>query len=335
MQKKIRWKGFELPTRVMLDPESSSPTYGRFIAEPFERGYGITVGNSLRRVLLSSLLGTSATALRIEGASHEFAAMPGIVEDVINIALNVKSLIVKWPGDESIVMKWSKKDPGPVTGADLTCDTPGVEVVNGDQVIATIEEVKKPFAGEIEFRKGRGYVRSEDATWEIDETIGTIPLDAAFSPVTRTRWRVEETRVGKLTNYDKLVLEIWTNGVLTPEDALVEASSILRHHLHPFVKFSELGEELPMERPGVEETVEEAGTLDRETMEVLGQPVSVIDPSVRAANCLAAEGVKTLKDLVCRQEADLLQVRNFGKTCLKEVKQKLAERGLSLGMKVD
>ncbi len=334
---RIRWKGFELPTRVEVDEESKTSTYGKFLVEPFERGYGITVGNSLRRVLLSSLEGTAPVSLRIEGADHEFAAMPGIVEDVINIALNTKSLLVAYDGDDSVVLRVDKSGRGPVTGGDLRAEgAMGVRVVNPDLVLATIEADKASFSAEIEVRKGRGYVRTEDFTWKIDESIGTIPLDAAFSPVRRARWRVEETRVGKMTDYERLILEVWTNGTVLPEDAMVEAATILRKHLNPFVKFYELGREMEREAPveGVETVEAEQPTesMDAEQAERLNQPVSILDPSVRAANCLAAEGIKTLRDLVSRSESEMLQVRNFGKTSLKEIKMKLSEMGLSFGV---
>lgn len=331
---RIRWKGFELPTRVMLDPESSTETYGKFVVEPFERGYGITIGNSLRRVLLSSLLGTAPVSLRLEGADHEFSAIPGVVEDVINIALNVKDVLVRFEGDGPETMRIEKNEAGQVLAGDLVGD-PGVSVINKDLVIATIEEAKTPFRAEIEFRKGRGYIRTEDQAWRKDDLVGTIPLDAAFSPVSRARWRVEETRVGKRTNYDRLILEVWTSGVVTPEDALVEASTILRKHLVPFVKYHDLGRELEVEAPGEEAVEETTVGIDRELAEKLARPVSVLDPSVRAANCLSAEGIKTLGDLVRRNESEMLQVRNFGKTSLKEVKIKLAEMGLSFGMNID
>ncbi|MBN2713694.1 MAG: DNA-directed RNA polymerase subunit alpha [Planctomycetes bacterium] len=330
---RIRWKGFELPTRVSVEESSKTDTYAKFTVEPFERGYGITIGNSLRRVLLSSLLGTAPVSMRIDGADHEFASIPGIVEDVINIALNVKGLLVNFEGDGPEILKVEKSEPGPVTGADFV-GGPGVEVLSKDLVIATIEEAKKPFRMEVEVRKGRGYVRTEDFTWPIDNEVGLIHLDAGFSPVRRVRWRVEETRVGKRTNYDRLVLEIWTDGIVTPEDAMVEASSILRKHLNPFVKYYELGKELEREAPG-EDVAEDSSTVDKELIDKVSQPVSILDPSVRAANCLSAEGIKTIGDLVRRNEADMLQVRNFGKTSLKEIKIKLSEMGLSFGMKID
>ncbi len=328
---RIRWKGFELPTRVERDAESSSATYGKFFAEPFERGYGITVGNSLRRVLLSSLEGTAPVSIRIEGAQHEFGALEGIVEDTINIALNVKGMIIKFDGDEPETLRVEKKGRGPVTAGDFKGDA-GVRILNPDLVIATIENEKTTFKAEIVVRKGRGYIRTEDFPWTTEEAIGTIPLDAAFSPVSRARWRVEETRVGKMTDYDRLTLEIWTNGTVTPEDALVEAATILRKHLNPFVQYNEIGEELPKEALGEETVGPETSVMDREVREQLQQPVSILDLSVRASNCLAAEGIRTIGDLVGRSEGEMLQVRNFGKTSLKEIKLKLSELGLSLGM---
>ena len=328
---RIRWKGFELPTRVILDPQSQTDTYGRFIVEPFERGYGITVGNSLRRVLLSSLEGAAPVSLQIDGASHEFDSISGIVEDVINIGLNVKGILVTFEGDGPTTLRVEKTGAGTVTAGDIICD-PGVKIVNKDLVLATIEKDGVTFKAEIEVRKGRGYIRSEDFPWKTEESLGHILLDAAFSPVRRARWRVEETRVGKMTNYDRLTLEIWTNGTVSPEDALVEASTILRKHLNPFVKYYELGKELAREAPGEEEAEEQLDIMDRELVEKLDQPVSVLDPSVRAANCLAAEGIKTLRDLVSREESEMLQVRNFGKTSLKEIKMKLGEMGLMFGM---
>jgi DNA-directed RNA polymerase subunit alpha len=318
---------------VVLDPETQNGTYGKFSIEPFERGYGITIGNSLRRVLLSSIEGASAVSMRLAGAAHEFASIPGVVEDVINIALNVKAILVKYEGEGVEILKIEKSGAGPVTAGDLVTG-PGVEVVNKDLVIATLADNKVVFKAEIEFRKGRGYIRSEDFAWKTEDAVGTIYLDAAFSPVRRARWRVEETRVGKVTDYDRLVLEIWTNGTITPEFALVEASTILRKHLNPFVRYYELGRELERDAAPDEEVVEEVATIDNELAEKLSQPVSVLDPSVRAANCLSAEGIKTLGDLVGRCEPEMLQVRNFGKTSLKEIKLKLAEIGLSFGMNI-
>ncbi|MCD8139793.1 MAG: DNA-directed RNA polymerase subunit alpha [Planctomycetaceae bacterium] len=330
---RIRWKSFELPTRVVLDNESSTDTYGKFTIEPFERGFGVTIGNSLRRVLLSSLEGVAPVSLRLDGALHEFAAIPGIVEDVIDIALNVKEMLVSYEGDAPETLKIEKTGPGPVLAGDFTPPV-GVEIVNKDLHIATVEGANTTFKAEVEFRKGRGYVRSEDFTWKNQETIGVIPLDASFSPVRRARWRVVETRVSKVTDYDRLIIEIWTDGTIKPEQALIEAATILRKHLNPFVKYYELGSEATAVAGGevIAPEGEKEGTDNSALAEKLSQPVSVLEPSVRAANCLAAEGIKTIRDLVTRQEADILQVRNFGKTSLKEIKQKLIEQGLSFGM---
>ncbi len=334
---RIRWKSFELPTRVVMDRESATDTYGKFTIEPFERGFGVTIGNSIRRVLLSSLEGVAPVSLKLDGALHEFAAMPGIVEDVIDIALNVKEMLVSYEGDQPETLKIEKVGPGPVTAGDFTAPF-GVEIVNKNLHVATVEGANTVFKAEVEFRKGRGYVRSDDSTWKTQETIGVIPLDASFSPVRRSRWRVVETRVSKVTDYDRLIIEIWTDGTIRPEQALIEAATILRKHLNPFVKYYELGSEATSVSGGdVELRVEgEKESTDKSALsEKLNQPVSVLEPSVRAANCLAAEGIKTIRDLVSRQEADMLQVRNFGKTSLKEIKQKLIEQGLSFGMNVN
>ncbi len=331
---RIRWKSFELPTRVVMDQESATDTYGKFTIEPFERGFGVTIGNSLRRVLLSSLEGVAPVSLKLDGALHEFAAIPGIVEDVIDIALNVKEMLVSYEGDSPETLRIEKTGPGPVTAGDFT-PPPGVEIVNKNLHIATVEGANTTFKAEVEFRKGRGYVRSDDFTWKSQDVIGMIPLDASFSPVRRSRWRVVETRVSKVTDYDRLIIEIWTDGTIKPEQALIEAATILRKHLNPFVKYYDLGSEATAAAAGEVEMKHdhEREVSDNSAMnEKLNQPVSVLEPSVRAANCLAAEGIKTIRDLVMRQEADMLQVRNFGKTSLKEIKQKLMEQGLSFGM---
>ena len=331
---RIRWKSFELPTRVVMDRDSATDTYGKFTIEPFERGFGVTIGNSIRRVLLSSLEGVAPVSLKLNGALHEFAAMPGIVEDVIDIALNVKEMLVAYEGDQPETLKIEKIGPGPVTAGDFTAPF-GVEIVNKDLHIATVEGANTLFKAEVEFRKGRGYVRADDFAWKTQDVIGVIPLDASFSPVRRSRWRVVETRVSKVTDYDRLIIEIWTDGTIRPEQALIEAATILRKHLNPFVKYYELGSEATSVAGGETElrVESEKDSPDKSALsEKLNQPVSVLEPSVRAANCLAAEGIKTIRDLVTRQEADMLQVRNFGKTSLKEIKQKLIEQGLSFGM---
>ncbi|MBN1257061.1 MAG: DNA-directed RNA polymerase subunit alpha [Planctomycetes bacterium] len=330
---RMRWRGFELPTRVEVEEETHSDTYGKFVAEPFERGYGITVGNSLRRVLLSSIEGVAPVSVLFEGATHEFTAIPGIYEDVTNIILNLKGLLMKMRGDGPEIIKIHKTGAGEVKGGDIETNQ-NIEIINPDHLIATIVDEKATFSAELTVARGRGYKTSEELI-NPEMPLGTIPMDAAFSPVRRTRWSTEDTRVGKMTNYDRLILEIWTNGTVKPEEALVEASTILRKHLVPFVKYFDIGEELEQETlPDQESAYTEMTTEDQELLAKLSEPVSVLDPSVRAANCLSAEGIKTLFDLVKNTESDMLQVRNFGKTSLKEIKAKLAEAGLSFGMEV-
>ena len=332
---RIRWKSFELPTRVVMEPESATDTYGKFTIEPFERGFGVTIGNSLRRVLLSSLEGVAPVSLKLDGALHEFATIPGVVEDVIDIALNIKGMLVLYEGDHPEVLKIEKTGSGPVTAGDFIAPM-GVEIVNKDLHIATLEGSNSTFKAEVEFRKGRGYVRADDFPWKTQDTIGVIQLDASFSPVRRSRWRVVETRVSKVTDYDKLIIEIWTDGTIRPDQAMIEAATILRKHLNPFVKYYELGSEASGDSDAeVKEEKESESSDSRALAEKIDQPVSVLEPSVRAANCLAAEGIKSVRDLVSRSEQDMLTVRNFGKTSLKEIKQKLIELGLSFGMTLD
>ncbi len=235
---RIRWRGLELPSLIAAERSTLSPNYGKFVAEPFERGFGVTVGNSLRRILLSSLEGSAVTQIKLHGAQHEFSSLPGVVEDVTDIVLNVKSLVVKNHSDQTRVVRIEKNQKGPITGGDVRTDDQ-VEVINKDLVIATLTE-DAPFLLEMVIENGRGYVPATEHTPQAQE-IGIIPVDAAFSPVVRVRYEVEETRVGQKTNYDKLTIEIWTNGSVSPEMALVEAAKILRKHLNPFVQYSELG----------------------------------------------------------------------------------------------
>ena len=235
----IRWRGLELPSLVECEKETLSSTYGKFIAEPFERGFGATVGNSIRRILLSSLEGSAVTQIKIRGAQHEFTTIPGVVEDVTDIVLNVKSLVVKNHTDQTKVITVEKNEPGPITGADVNTDA-DVEVINKDHVIATLNDTT-PFLMEMVVENGRGYVPAMEHSTG-DHEIGIIPIDAVYSPVTRVRFDTEATRVGQKTNYDKLTLEIWTDGSVSPEMGLVEAAKILRKHLNPFVQYSELGQ---------------------------------------------------------------------------------------------
>jgi len=323
---RIRWRGLELPSLVTAERSTLSPTYGKFVAEPFERGFGVTVGNSLRRILLSSLEGSAVTQIKLHGAQHEFTAVPGVIEDVSDIVLNVKALVVKNFSDQTRVVRIEKNQKGLVTGADVRTDDQ-VEVLNKDHVIATLSE-DVPFLLEMVIENGRGYVPATEHTPQAQE-IGIIPVDAAFSPVVRVRYEVEETRVGQKTNYDRLTMEIWTNGSVSPEMALVESAKILRKHLNPFVQYNELGMMVHSEARAAG-----ASSLDQATEAKLNMSLAELELSVRATNCLESENITTVRDLVTRSEEQLLEVRNFGETTLAEVREKLSDIGLRLGMRI-
>ena len=326
---RIRWRGLELPTRVLREESVSNNEYGRFTIEPFERGFGTTVGNSLRRILLSSLEGSAITHARIARADHEFCSLPGVLQDVTDIILNIKALVVNVDGDPPKRMRVERRDKGEIYARDLECEA-GLEVYNGDQLIATLTD-DVPFAAELTVSRGRGYVPAAEHLEE-DTEIGVIPIDALFSPVTRVRYRTEDTRVGQKVNYDRLIMEIWTKGIVLPEDALVEAAKILRKHLNPFVQYYELGETVAAS----EAPPPDAGTtVDEELRSKLERSIASLDLSVRASNCLEAAKIITVGDLVAMDENQLMQLRSFGKTSLMEVKRKLAELGLSLGLNVD
>jgi len=326
---RIRWRGLELPNRVVSDQAVSIPTYGRFVVEPFERGLGTTIGNSLRRVLLSSIEGAAVTSVKIAGASHEFQSMPGVMEDVTDIILNVKSLVIKTHTEGAKTMRVHSSTAGPVT-ADMIEADPSIEIVNRNLVLATLSE-DRAFEMEMDVDTGRGYVAAEELIpTDADQEVGRIYVDASFSPVTRVRYQTEDTRVGQKTNYDRLILEIWTDGTIMPEMALVEASKILRKHLNPFVQYFDLGGELP-----VGSQTEPAGDFSEELTSKLAKGISELELSVRASNCLEAAKVETVGQLARMAEADLLRIRSFGKTSLREVKRKLADLNLQLGMSVE
>ena len=331
---RIRWRGLELPSRVVRDEQVSTDTYGKFTAEPFERGFGTTVGNSLRRILLSSLEGAAVTDVKIKGAEHEFSSLHGVLEDVTDIILNVKSLIVKLDADEPKTMKIHVKKAGPVTGGMIEAD-PAITVVNKDHVLATLTE-DMTFDMQMTVDKGRGYVTAaEHREGEEEQEIGVITVDSIYSPVTRVRYATEDARVGQKTDYDRLILEIWTNGTISPEMAMVEAAKILRKHLNPFVQYFELGSETASDDAlaGLREA--QTPLIDPQLQQKLDMPIQDLDLSVRANNCLESAKIQTVRDLVKKTDADLLKVRSFGKTSLREVKRKLADMGLSLGMDVD
>lgn len=324
---RMRWRGLELPTRVVPD-SNNSRRYGRFTVEPFERGFGTTIGNSLRRILLSSIEGSAVTSVKIAGAPHEFSSIDGVLEDVTDIVLNIKEMIVSMAGDEPKSMKLLAEGPGEVT-ADLIEVDSTVEIHNPELVLATLTK-EVDFDAEFTVMKGRGYVPASEYFTEqhTEQELGVLPIDAIYSPVTRVRYKVEDTRVGQKTNYDKLILEIWTNGTVAPEDALVEAGKILRKHLNPFVQYFDIGQETASDVATAEARV------DEELLRKLEMPIGELELSVRANNCLESAKVETLGQLVQMTENDLLKVRSFGRTSLREVKRKLDEMGMSLGMDV-
>ena len=329
---RVTWRGLELPTRVEQDTIVSSDKYGRFFIEPFERGFGTTIGNSLRRILLSSLEGSAVTSIKIAGVSHEFSSINGVMEDVTDIVLNVKSLVIRLQGQEPRTMSVSANKAGVITAADIVAD-PAIEVVKKDTVLATLTE-KVKFEMEMVVENGRGYVPASERIATVDrfdQEVGRIMLDAVYSPVTRVRYTTENTRVGQRTNYDKLILEIWTNGTITPEMALVEAAKILRKHVNPFVQYFELGEQTVATSEIIEAEAQEQ-VVDEELAQKLSMPIQELELSVRASNCLESAKTETVGQLAKMTEADLLKIRSFGKTSLREIKRKLADIGLSLGM---
>ncbi|MEM7807633.1 MAG: DNA-directed RNA polymerase subunit alpha [Planctomycetota bacterium] len=345
MSSKVKWRGLELPGRVELDESVSNDTFGRFTAEPFERGFGTTVGNSLRRILLSSIEGAAVTRVKLKGADHEFSSLPGIMEDVTDVILNTKALIITSDAvsDEPQVLTLRGEKAGELTGADIECPE-GLEVLNKDLVIATLTEDVE-FEMDLTVQVGRGYKTDKDHIADAEESgeaeTGFIYVDSNFSPVTRVRYNTEAARVGQRTDYDRLVLEVWTDGTVTPELAVVEAAKVLRKHLNPFVQYFELGDQLASEEAvqGLQEaqqaTSASAAAVDPDLESKLGMTVQELDLSVRANNCLESARISTVRELVQRTDSDLLKVRSFGKTSLREVKRRLADMGLSLGMDLE
>ena len=323
----VRWRGLELPAKVTADPQSLTDTFGRFSAEPFERGFGTTVGNSLRRILLSSLEGAAVTRIRIEGVTHEFSTIPGVHEDVVDIVLNIKGLIVDSESDEPKVVRIRAQGPGDVTAAQIESDA-SIRVLNPERHICKLTD-KVKFEMDLVIERGRGYRPASEAyTNGQEQVIGDIPVDAIFSPVQRVRYRVEDTRVGQRTNYDKLLMDIWTDGTITPEMALVEAAKILRKHLNPFVAYDSAGSATA--NSGISPEHDADADLERK----LGMNVNELELSVRASNCLESAQIRTVAQLVQKTEDELLGLRAFGKTSLREVVRKLEELGLALGMRL-
>jgi DNA-directed RNA polymerase subunit alpha len=316
------WKGFQKPKRLEIDTETLTSVYGKFYAQPFERGFGTTIGNALRRVLLSSIEGAAITAVKIEGVLHEFSSLPGVVEDVTDIILNLKQIPIKMHTTDEKILTLDVERKGKVTAADLQGDS-NIEVLDPDAPIATLSENGR-LQMEMRVSTGRGYV-SADKNFDDDMGIGYIPIDSVHSPVRRVNYHVEAARIGQATDYDRLVLEVWTNGTISPTDAVGLAATLLRDHLTIFVNAEH---ETALEGVG-------EGELPENLAEYLNKSVDELELSVRSANCLKNAGIRTIRDLVQRTEKDMLETKNFGRKSLNEIKDILRPMGLSLGMELE
>ena len=323
----VRWRGLELPASVILDENSATETFGRFTVEPFERGFGTTIGNSLRRILLSTIEGSAITSIRVKGANHEFCTIEGVSQDMVDIVLNVKGLIVNVDSDEPKILRLSATGPGEVTADLIEADT-SVTVFNPDHVIVTLTE-NIDFEMELTIERGRGYVpAAEQYATKDEQIIGELPIDAVFSPVQRVRYRVENTRVGQQTNFDRLIHDIWTDGTISPEMCLVESARILRKHLNAFVQFDSLGKSV------VSPEAAAAAAVDEELIRKLEMSTADLDLTVRSSNCLELANIVTVAQLVSLNDRELLGLRSFGRTSLREIKRKLEDLGLTLGMQM-
>ena len=318
----VRLGRFEMPKRLTKEDSTATDTYAKFVAEPFETGYGHTVGNSVRRVLLSSLEGAAITSMKVDGAMHEFATIEGVVEDVTDIVLNLKKIKFKAHSRDEQTLLLSVNKEGAVTAADIQLNQ-NVELVNPDQHICTLDK-KKKFEMELAVKIGRGFCPS-DENKKAGQAIGVVAIDSLFSPVTRVRYAVEAARVGQRTDYDRLILEIWTDGRISPDDALTQASAILQHHLDVFVGYDKNAVEF-------EEAVDKQDEEKTKMKKLLNMSVNEIELSVRAANCLNNANITTVGQLAMKTEQEMLKYRNFGKKSLNEIKDKLQALGLSLGM---
>jgi len=316
------WKGFQKPKRLEVENETLSATYGKFYAQPFERGFGTTVGNALRRVLLSSIEGAAITAVKIEGVLHEFSSLPGVVEDVTDIILNLKQIPIKMHTNEEKILTLDVERKGKVTAADLQGDST-IEILEPDAPIATLSENGR-LQAEMRVSIGRGYV-SADKNFDEDMGIGYIPIDSVHSPVRRVNYHVEAARIGQATDYDRLVLEVWTNGTVSPVDAVGLAATLLRDHLTIFVNAEH--------ETALEGATE--GELPENLAEYLNRSVDELELSVRSANCLKNAGIRTIRDLVQRSEKEMLETKNFGRKSLNEIRDILRPMGLSLGMQLE
>src|SRR3954466_11043993 len=318
----VRLGRFEMPKRLVKDDTSATETYAKFVAEPFETGYGHTVGSSLRRVLLSSLEGAAITSIKVDGAMHEFATIDGVVEDVTDIVLNLKKILFKAHTRDAQTLLLSVNKEGEVLASDIQLNQ-NVELVNPSQHICTLDK-KKKFEMELEVKVGRGFLPG-DENKKPNQAIGVIAIDSLFSPVTRVRCAVENARVGQRTDYDRLILEVWTDGRISPDDALTQASAILQHHLDVFVGYDKNAVEF-------EEAESRQDDEKAKMKKLLNMSVNEIELSVRAANCLNNANITTVGQLAMKTEQEMLKYRNFGKKSLNEIKEKLAALGLTLGM---
>lgn len=320
--KRKNWRELIKPKRVEIDQESYSRYYGKFVCEPLERGFGITIGNSLRRILLSSLQGAAIVSVRFEDVLHEFSTIPGVLEDVTDIILNLKEVRVRLLEGEEAELRLAREEEGEVKAGDIETDGK-VEILNPDQHIATLNKESK-LRMEMVVRTGKGYVPAERNKSK-EENIGIIPMDAVFSPIQKVNFVVSNARVGQITDYDKLTLEVWTDGSVVPEDAVAYAAKILKEQMSPFINFEEEPEPVMEEEMGQEEKLNEN----------LFRPVSELELSVRSANCLKNANITLIGELVQKTESEMLKTKNFGRKSLNEIKSILEEMGLSLGMKLD
>jgi DNA-directed RNA polymerase subunit alpha len=314
------WSDFQKPKKLDYDAETLTPTYGRFIAQPFERGFGTTIGNALRRVLLSSIEGAAVSAVRTDGVLHEFSSLTGVVEDMTDVVLNIKQIPFKLHGEGPKTLYLDKSGPGVVTAADFEADA-DVEILDPTAHIATLSK-EGTLKLDARLKRGRGY-QVADRNADTDLPMGYIPIDSIHSPVRRVNYHVEGARVGQMTDYDRLIIEVWTNGAVSPQEAISLAAELLGDHLRIFSAFEARGEE-------AEEAA--APEVDPRLAEMLSKPIEELDLSVRSANCLKNANIRTLGDLVQRTEREMLSTKNFGRKSLDEIKDVLASLGLSFGM---
>jgi DNA-directed RNA polymerase subunit alpha len=316
------WHEFQRPAQVQADEDSSEACYARFVAQPFERGWGTTVGNALRRSLLSSIPGAAITAVKIEGADHEFSAVPGVVEDVTDIILNLKKIPFKLEGQEAVFLSLEASGPGDVTAGQFS-GSHLIEVIDPEVHVATLS-VDGQLRMSVRVAPGRGYVQAEENQTE-DLDLGFIPVDSAHSPVRRANFKVEMARLGRMTNFERLVLEVWSNGTIQPEEALSQAAQLVQGHMDIYSRLATV--EAMVEPPQEEAEPEQDSILD--------QSIDTLELSIRSMNCLKNANIRTLRDLITKQEKDMVEIRNFGEKSLKEVRDKLEALGLGFGMNLD